>query len=184
MHILSVLAAVRRKFLPSAQSLDSFSSSQEDQQAPEALANALAEAVGPLLAVMRHPKLGGPGFLAIRFGREITAAAQFPNIADELYQRIARKELERDSLLEAGIPVELLDLGVSFEIESGGMVLLSLKVRGIDGILPEGYRERAQALAALTAELGRLYPDLEVRTLGGEILLSPAEGSFLSGCQR
>lgn len=122
---------------------------------PEEIAEALAAVAGPLLAVMEHPRLGGPGFLTVRFpqqrldGGGASVTVQFPNISDVLYRRIVRGELDRETLIREGVPEALFACGVSFEAESGGMVLLSARAEGIE-MLPSGLRERSELLGELS----------------------------------
>ena len=110
--------------------------SRPERGDPEELAAALAEAAGPLLAVMEHPRLGGPGFLTIRLpqqsldGGGAAVTAQFPNISDALYRRIVRGELDREELVREGVPGAFFACGASFETESGGMVILTARVQG------------------------------------------------------
>lgn len=158
----------------------------EDSGAPEILGAAAAE----LLAVMEHPALGGPGFLSVQFppGSLPTLSAQFPNINEALYRRVVRQELDPGELAAAGVPEALLARGPVFAAESGGMVLLSVEIHGLEPGLLElvaNRRSRAEALTALAAALGRRFPNLSVRCLGADLLLTPLpkeaerEGAFL-----
>lgn len=146
----------------------------EDSGTPEMLGKAVEE----LLAVMDHPELGGPGFLSIQFppGSLPTVSAQFPNINEALYRRVVRQELDRGELAAAGVPEALLERSPVFAAESGGMVLLSVEIRDVEPGLLEllsSRRDRADALAALAAALGRRFPGLSVRCLGADLLLTP-----------
>ncbi len=149
------------------------------QRQVEAAAAETAELAGLLLAVMDHPQLGGPGFLTVRLtapAPEVTA--QFPNINETLYRRIVRGELEREELIQAGVPAALLDRGPSFETESGGMVLLSVPGPRLAPDLAAALESRSgrqRTLGDLSAALGRRCPALAVRSVGGDLLLSPAE---------
>ena len=74
------------------------------------------------------------------------------------------------------MPEALLALSPGFETESGGMVLVSVQAAGLDPALAErmaGCRERQETLEELAEGLGRRCPELSVRRLGGELLLSP-----------
>lgn len=132
-----------------------------------------------LRAVMEHPKLGGPGFLTVKWTPQTGTAvvsAQFPNIREDLYRRVIRRELDREELLAEGVPAVLLDLGPDFEAESGGVVLLSVELRGFGGTLAgasSSLRARQEFLSVLTARLGERFPDCNVRCIGGEVLVSP-----------
>lgn len=144
------------------------------------IADPLAEAVLALDAAMAHPKLGGPGFLLIQFpmpdSGEAVVTAQYPNIREALYRRIVRQELDRDSLAAAGMPEALLSLEPSFETESGGVVMLSVRVKGLPAVLTErlgGRRERIMALESLAEALEAKLPQFSVRTFGADLLLSP-----------
>lgn len=138
----------------------------------------LSSAVAALLEVMSHPALGGPGFLTVRFppqGGVITVTAQYPNIQETLYRRAVRRELDRECLLADGFPKALLDLPLEIETESGGMVLLMAEVPAEDcAMLPlSSLRTRQTALSDLSEQLKERFPDLSVRSVGGELLLSP-----------
>ncbi len=77
----------------------------------------------------------------------------------------------------AGIaPEALLALDPCFETESGGMVLVTVRVAGLDPALAErmsGHRGRQEALGALAEGLRKRCPGLSVRCVGGELLLAP-----------
>lgn len=136
-----------------------------------------------LRAVMEHPKLGGPGFLTVKWTPQTVTAvvsAQFPNIREDLYRRVIRRELDREELLAEGVPAVLLDLAPDFEAESGGVVLLSVELRGFGGTLAgasSSLRARQEFLSVLTARLGERFPDCNVRCIGGEVLVSPEHES-------
>lgn len=142
------------------------------------LADALIEAVQALESVMAHPELGGPGFLLIQFpaapeagGAVITA--QYPNIREGLYRRVVRQEL--DDLAAAGMPEALLSLKPSFETESGGVVLLTVRAGELPPEFAEslrGHRERGIALAVLAEVLKAKLPQFSIRTFGSGLLLS------------
>ena len=139
---------------------------------------ALGAAAEALAELMAHPALGGPGFITMSFPLpgEGTAAAQYPNIREGLYRRILRGELAPEELRSEGVPEALLALSPCFETESGGMVLVSVRVGGLDPGLAErmaGHRGRQEALGAIAAGLRRRCPGLSVRCVGGELLLSP-----------
>ena len=61
---------------------------------------ALGKAADALAELMKHPELGGPGFITVRFslteasGGAAVVTAQYPNIREVLYRRILRQELE------------------------------------------------------------------------------------------
>lgn len=143
---------------------------------------ALGAAVDALRAVMDHPALGGPGFITVHFpppaasDGQALVTAQYPNIREALYRRIVRRELEPSELMAEGVPEKLLALLPDFETESGGMVLLTIRVTGLDRALIQAMtsrRGRQAALGELTEQLRRRYPEWSVRCLGGELLLSP-----------
>lgn len=143
---------------------------------------ALGTAVDALAELMAHPALGGPGFITVRFPPPLAAdgtavaAVQYPNIREALYRRILRQELAPEDLRAEGVPEALLALAPCFETESGGMVLVSVRVPGLDPALAEcmaGHRGRQEALGALAEGLRRQCPGLSVRRVGGELLLSP-----------
>lgn len=143
---------------------------------------ALGAAADALAELMEHPALGGPGFITVRFPPPLAAdgtaaaAVQYPNIREVLYRRILRQELAPEDLRTEGVPEALLKLSPCFETESGGMVLVSVRVSGLDPALAErmaGHRGRQEALGALAEGLRRRCPGLSVRCVGGELLLSP-----------
>lgn len=140
----------------------------------------LARAVRALEAVMAHPELGGPGFLTVRFarnagGRALTVVtAQYPNIRETLYRLALRQPPDPAALAEAGVPEALLALSPVFETDSGGVVLISVSGEGWAAVGPTaGRRERLEALETLSEQLERRLPELEVRTFGTELLLTP-----------
>ena len=99
---------------------------------------ALGKAADALAELMKHPELGGPGFITVRFslteasGGAAVVTAQYPNIREVLYRRILRQELEPEALRAEGVPEALLALSPGFETESGGMVLVSVQAAGLD----------------------------------------------------
>ena len=144
---------------------------------------ALGAAAEALAELMEHPALGGPGFITVRFPPPLAAdgtaeaAAQYPNIREALYRRVLRQELETEELRAEGAPEALLALDPCFETESGGMVLVTVRVAGLDPALAErmsGHRGRQEALGALAEGLRERCPGLSVRCVGGELLLVPA----------
>ena len=141
---------------------------------------ALGAAAEALAELMEHPALGGPGFITVRFPPPLAAdgtaeaAAQYPNIREALYWRVLRREVE--ALRAEGAPEALLALDPCFETESGGMVLVTVRVAGLDPALAErmsGHRGRQEALGALAEGLRERCPGLSVRCVGGELLLAP-----------
>lgn len=148
----------------------------------------LAGAVEALRAVMDHPQLGGPGFLSVQFpalaGGRADVLAQFPNISEALYRRVVRRELDRAALLADGVPEALFAYNPEFSTESGGVVLLTAEVCGLEAELAEALasrRDRAGALAALSEALERRCPGLSVRPLGAELLLTPVREAAPAG---
>ena len=148
----------------------------------------LAGAVEALRAVMDHPQLGGPGFLSVQFpalaGGRADVSAQFPNISEALYRRVVRRELDRAALLADGVPEALFAYNPEFSTESGGVVLLTAEVCGLEAELAEALasrRDRAGALAALSEALERRCPGLSVRPLGAELLLTPVREAAPAG---
>jgi len=157
------------------------------------MADALAEAVQALEAVMAHPELGGPGFLLIQFPSVpdnscAVVTAQYPNIREGLYRRIVRQELEQADLAAAGMPEALLLREPSFETESGGVVLLSVQVSGIPPEFTErlhSHRDRSTALCVLAETLEEKLPRFSIRLFGSDLLLSPdREGSETTVVQK
>lgn len=139
--------------------------------------DALAETVEALLAVMDHPQLGGPGFLAVqlpRCGEEhpcLTVTAQFPNIREALYRRAAQNDLDPAALASEGVPQVLFEHRPAFSAGSGGMVLLTACACPFpDG--PQDLQQRTRLLHFLARDLQERFPQLTVRPLGGELLLS------------
>ena len=138
---------------------------------------ALGAAAEALAELMEHPALGGPGFITVRFPPPLAAdgtaeaAAQFPNIREALYRRVLRQELETEELRAEGAPEALLALEPCFETESGGMVLVTVRVAVAERM--SGHRGRQEALAALAEGLRERCPGLSVRCVGGELLLAP-----------
>lgn len=148
----------------------------------------LAGAVEALRAVMDHPQLGGPGFLSVQFpalaGGRADVSAQFPNISEALYRRVVRRELDRAALLADGVPEALFAYNPEFSTESGGVVLLTAEVCGLESELAEALasrRDRTGALAALSEALERRCPGLSVRPLGAELLLTPVREAAPAG---
>lgn len=142
----------------------------------------LAGAVAALEELMAHRSLGGPGFLTLRLPQPgedgaVSVTAQYPNIREAMYCRVVRRELDRKGLLDAGAPEALLDLDPRFETDSGGVVLVSVRAAGMGADLAgriSGRADRQAALGLLAGELGRRFPEMEVRPFGTELLLSPA----------
>ena len=138
---------------------------------------ACESAIRALETVMAHPALGGPGFLMVQFpaGEEYAVVtAQYPNIHEELYQRIIRQAL--DGLGEAGVSEELLERQPVFEAESCGVVLISVKAGKIPAELRElleHRKERGIALHIFAEQLEERFPELSVRVLGPDLLLAP-----------
>ena len=148
----------------------------------------LAGAVEALRAVMDHPQLGGPGFLSVQFpalaGGRADVSAQFPNISEALYRRVVRRELDRAALLADGVPEALFAYNPEFSTESGGVVLLTAEVCGLEAELAEALasrRDRTGVLAALSEALERRCPGLSVRPLGAELLLTPVREAAPAG---
>ena len=144
-------------------------------------AEVLGEVIDELRMVMGHPQLGGPGYLTVQFpqrrldGACPTVSCQYPNINEALYRRIVRRELEPGELMEAGVPGRLFSRQVTFATESGGVVVVTAQVRGVEPDIEELMtgRTRGEALYALAGELGRRYPGCTAQALAGEILLTP-----------
>ena len=134
-----------------------------------------------LTRLRSHPKLGGLGFLTLRLPQPgedgaVTVTAQYPNIREGLYRLTARRELDRETLLAAGVPEALLDLSPDFGTDSGGVVVATVRAAVMDPVLVErvsGRSDRQEALGLLTDRLGKRFPSLEVRTFGTELLLTP-----------
>ena len=114
--LLTYLTAARRRPEPRAIRDPGLSPHEADQAAA-----LLGEALDPLGELMAHPDLGGPGFLTVQFpaGERPAASAQYPNINEGLYRRAVRRELDRQELLAAGAPAELLRLDPEFTAEGG-----------------------------------------------------------------
>ena len=144
---------------------------------------ALEQAIEALLELMAHRLLGGPGFLTLRLpqpgeGGSVTVSAQYPNIREAMYGLVIRRELDRETLLRAGLPERLAALAPAFETESGGVVAVSVPAGGMERELVScisGRGERQAALRLLADRLGRRFPDLEVRPFGAELLLTPVQ---------
>lgn len=140
---------------------------------------ALCSAVAALCQLMAHPELGGPGFLTVRLPQPgedgaVTVTAQYPNIRERLYRRIVRQELDREALRIEGVPGELLALEPAFETDSGGVVVISVRVGCIAAELVNGISgrtERQKALRLLAECLGS--PAMEAKPFGAELLLTP-----------
>ena len=142
----------------------------------------IGRAVDALRAVMEHPELGGPGVLTVQFPPcgQPEVLAQYPNIRGTLYRRIVRGELERAELLGLGVPETLLSGRTEFSTESGWMVLLLVETEGLTPALERRLadrRGRAGVLRALSKALGERYPDLTVRVVGADILLTAQPGA-------
>ncbi len=141
----------------------------------------LTEATAVLLELMADRELGGPGFLTLRLpqpgeGGAVTVIAQYPNIREVLYRHAARREMDRETLLPAGVPEALLALEPDFETDSGGVVVVSVRAAVMEEALVSrisGRTERQAALHLLMDRLKRQFPGLEVRTFGSELLLTP-----------
>lgn len=139
--------------------------------------DALAETVEALLAVMDHPRLGGPGFLAVQLPRRgeeppcLTVTAQFPNIREALYRRVAQNDLDPAALAAEGVPQVLFDHRPAFSADSGGMVLLTACACPFPDE-EQDLQQRTQLLRFLAQDLQERFPQLTVRPLGGELLLS------------
>lgn len=137
----------------------------------------IIRAVDGLRAVMGHPELGGPGIVTVQFPvcGQIEVLAQYPNIQETLYRRIVRQELEREELRQLGVPDALLEQQVEFSTESGGMVLLLVETEGMTPALEQlltDHRGRSGVLRTLAKLLERHYPDLTVRVVGSDLLLT------------
>lgn len=152
---------------------------------------AAAGAVRALEALMAHPELGGPGFLTVQFPRQAPAGgtaivtAQYPNIREGLYRRIVRRELRREELAAAGVPEALLSMHPEFETESGGIVMVTAEAGVIPPELAEclnSRRERSLALEAVGKLLRTELPELSVRALGTDLLLSPVRERSEDAC--
>ena len=150
-----------------------------------------AAAIRALEALMAHPELGGPGFLTVQFPHQAPAGgtaivtAQYPNIREELYRRIVRRELRREELAAAGVPEALLSMHPEFETESGGVVMITVETGVIPPELAEclnGRKERSLALEAVGALLRAELPELSVRALGTDLLLSPVRDLGENAC--
>lgn len=143
---------------------------------------ALAGVLGALRVVMEHPQLGGPGFLTVQFPLSRRGlpevSAQYPNIRETLYRRIIRGELEPEDLIRNGMPEELFARRVEFTAESGGMVTLAVEMKTED-ISPglekrlAGREGHGAALRLLAGALGERFPDMTVRAVGWDLLLTP-----------
>ena len=146
---------------------------------------ALEQAVEALLELMAHRSLGGPGFLTLRLPQpgedgSVTVSAQYPNIREAMYALVVRRELDRETLLRAGLPEGLAALSPAFETESGGVVMVSIPAGSMDQELVSrisGRGERQAALRLLAERLEQRFPDLEVRPFGAELLLTPVRES-------
>ena len=141
----------------------------------------LEQAVEVLLELMAHRSLGGPGFLTLRLPQpgedgSVTISAQYPNIREAMYGLVVRRELDRETLLRAGLPERLAALSPVFETESGGVVVVSIPAGSMEQEVVScisGRGERQAALRLLAERLERRFPDLEVRPFGSELLLTP-----------
>lgn len=140
----------------------------------------LEQSIETLLELMAHRSLGGPGFLTLRLPQPgedgaVTVSAQYPNIREGMYSLVVRRELDRETLLNAGIPEHLLALSPSFETESGGVVVVSVPAGNMEPELVScisGRGERQAALRLLADCLGQRFPSVEVRPFGAELLLT------------
>ena len=136
-------------------------------------------AVDGLCGIMAHPDLGGPGFLPVRLPQpgedgSVVVAAQYPNIRERLYRRVVRQELDRETLQSEGVSGALLALAPTFETDSGGIVVISVRAAYMEPGLVNcvsGRRERQAALRLLSDRLSG--PTLEARPFGTELLLTP-----------
>ena len=91
---------------------------------------------------------------------------------------------EMAALLADGVPEALFAYNPEFSTESGGVVLLTAQVCGLEAELAEALasrRDRAGALAALSEALERRCPGLSVRPLGAELLLTPVREAAPAG---
>ena len=142
----------------------------------ESAASDITVLLDALRELMAHPDLGGPGFLTVQFplsGRGTAeVSAQYPNIRETLYRSIVRRTPDADAPDADGIPAVLLDRRAVFTPESGGMVLITAETV-LPGTLPENWRGRQVLLRELARVLGERYPDLTVRVIGGDLLLTP-----------
>lgn len=149
---------------------------QVPELAPHTI-EALTAAVSALQALMVHPTLGGPGYLTIRIEQDsAVATAQYPNIRESLYRRIVHRKLTSAELLSESFPEPLLALSPEFETESGGIVRISVQLPISDACLSgslSGYSSRQTALHTLKEALRRRCPGLTIRTIGGELILTP-----------
>ena len=171
--LLTYLTAARRRPEPRAIRDPGLSPQEADQAAA-----LLGEALDPLGELMAHPDLGGPGCLTVQFpaGARPAASAQYPNINEGLYRRAVRRELDRQELLAAGVPAELLRLDPEFTAEGGGVVQAAVRVPRPLPAVEAGVASRTardRTLALLAAALERRYPDMSVRRLGMDLLLTP-----------
>lgn len=171
--LLTYLAAARRRPEPRPLRAPELS-----PQAADRAAELLGKALDPLAQLMAHPDLGGPGFLTVQFpaGEDPAVSAQYPNINEVLYRRTVRRELDRQELLAAGVPEALLRLDPEFAAEGGGVVQAAVRVPRPLPAVEEGVASRTardRTLALLTAALERRYPDMSVRRLGMDLLLTP-----------
>ncbi len=171
--LLTYLTAARRRPEPRPIRDPELSPQGADQAAA-----LLGEALDPLGELMAHPDLGGPGFLTVQFpaGERPVASVQYPNINEVLYRRAIRRELDRQELLAAGVPADLLRLDPEFTAEGGGVVQAAVRVPRPLPAVEEGVAGRTardRTLALLAAALERRYPDMSVRRLGMDLLLTP-----------
>ena len=155
---------------------------------PPADAERLEEVIALLGEVMDHRALGGPGYLTVQFPQQLfagsfpTVTAQYPNIGEDLYRRVVRRELDRTALEAAGVPGALFDHNPEFAAEGGGVVVLTAEVYGLTPALEKGMADR-RTRGALLAALARALStrQLSVRVLGQELLVErprrTAEGS-------
>ena len=141
-----------------------------------AFAALLAVPLDALRELMDHPQLGGPGFLTVQFPLSgtgtVEVSAQYPNIQETLYRLI--RTAGPDELIAAGVPAVLFEYRAAFTPESGGMVLITADAFSLPaGIRLEDRQERQTVLQQLARILGERYPDMTVRAIGGDLLLTP-----------
>lgn len=143
----------------------------------ETVTAALSVPLDALRELMEHPQLGGPGFLTVQFPLSsrgaVEVSAQYPNIQETLYRKIRTAKTEE--LLVMGVPAALLDCRAVFTPESGGMVLVTAEIDLPETVLHllEDRQGRQEVLQELVKTLGEQYPDMTVRAIGGDLLLTP-----------
>lgn len=138
----------------------------------------LLTAIDSLASLMKDPVLGGPGFLTVqlpqRAGGAVAVACQYPNISEVLCRAAARGGAAE--LLAAGVPADLLERGLRWEMESGTVVLLTLDAAPVSVELAARLaqlRSRNEVLRGLAEELSRRCKGFSVRPLAGYLLLTP-----------